>query len=654
MADGSEHAVELDAEGQVDRAEGAVGNADAGPSNAEAAGNNDVGSYDEGDGVPPPPPPAPQGSKKKWLLLAAAGLVVALALGLGLGLGLTQNNQSGDEEGALGANRGSGPGAVGAEDAPTYAPTGETPVPTWDDDYGGVPASEATTTAGTSAATTTEAATAGATTAGATEPPPTEAADQSWPEPTEIYDAIIVGAGWAGIKAAETLVDAGITNILVLEANNYVGGRSKSYNSNDGSHNNPDFVGDASNMPYDLGSEWLYNTGSDQEDALEGAGYLDALLDNPKDTAVPMEKGYAFYIERPDGTTTPLEEGGEWIDEVWGGFLDFRDNRYDLLEGLSYAGAIDQYVDRWNWDDDESQQFLNLMETAIEVELSGDSSEIDVQDLELFPPGYEMRTHYVSVPGVGFGNMAAAYARPLEEYIRLNAKVAEIDSSAGDDPTIRYEENGAKKAVRAKTVLITASVGALKAGVIDFIPALPQWKQEGIQNMGFGVVNKCSMSWNDDAARVWPEDKYWFYLITAEDETSSEWTQFLNPSQFKEKPFLTAFIGGDDARAWESKSDDEIFERVFSNLRSMFPDITEPDDYVITRWGQEDTIRGAYSHPMPGRSHSDVARVLARRVGRMYFAGEGTDTGGGWGTTMGAWNTGEDTAEEMVQRINNL
>ena len=162
------------------------------------------------------------------------------------------------------------------------------------------------------------------------------------------------------------------------------------------------------------------------------------------------------------------------------------------------------------------------------------------------------------------------------------------------------------------------------------------------------------MSWDDDAALVWPEDKYWLYLITAEDDTSGVWTQFYNPSQFKGKPFLTAFIGGDDARAWESKSDDDIFELVMSNRRSMFPDITEPDDYVITRWEQEETIRGAYSHPMPGRSHSENARLLARRVGRMYFAGEGTDTGGGWGTTMGAWNTGEDTAEEMIQRINNL
>ena len=39
------------------------------------------------------------------------------------------------------------------------------------------------------------------------------------------YDAVIVGAGWAGIKAAATLLENGVENILVLEATDYIGGR---------------------------------------------------------------------------------------------------------------------------------------------------------------------------------------------------------------------------------------------------------------------------------------------------------------------------------------------------------------------------------------------------------------------------------------------
>ena len=39
------------------------------------------------------------------------------------------------------------------------------------------------------------------------------------------YDAVIVGAGWAGISAAKELVEGGVENILVLEAHDYIGGR---------------------------------------------------------------------------------------------------------------------------------------------------------------------------------------------------------------------------------------------------------------------------------------------------------------------------------------------------------------------------------------------------------------------------------------------
>ena len=39
------------------------------------------------------------------------------------------------------------------------------------------------------------------------------------------YDAVIVGAGWAGISAAKALLDGGVDNVLVLEAQDYIGGR---------------------------------------------------------------------------------------------------------------------------------------------------------------------------------------------------------------------------------------------------------------------------------------------------------------------------------------------------------------------------------------------------------------------------------------------
>ncbi len=38
------------------------------------------------------------------------------------------------------------------------------------------------------------------------------------------YDAVIIGAGWAGISAAKALLEDDVENILVLEAQDYIGG----------------------------------------------------------------------------------------------------------------------------------------------------------------------------------------------------------------------------------------------------------------------------------------------------------------------------------------------------------------------------------------------------------------------------------------------
>ena len=45
----------------------------------------------------------------------------------------------------------------------------------------------------------------------------------------ESYDAVIVGAGLAGIRAAKTLIDSGISSILILESADYIGGRHSPY-----------------------------------------------------------------------------------------------------------------------------------------------------------------------------------------------------------------------------------------------------------------------------------------------------------------------------------------------------------------------------------------------------------------------------------------
>ncbi|KAL7531015.1 hypothetical protein ACHAWF_003597 [Thalassiosira exigua] len=151
------------------------------------------------------------------------------------------------------------------------------------------------------------------------------------------YDAVIVGAGWAGIRAAEVLASEGITSLLVLEAQDVVGGRARSLNG-DGSFNDPSMVGDDGNVPYDEGEEWLM-AGTDMEDAMGGRGYLDAVAGNDMDTAMSLED-VTFYRRTEDGETNVYDDGAGWVGDVWwGGFLAYREDN-DLGEA-SYEGEFD-------------------------------------------------------------------------------------------------------------------------------------------------------------------------------------------------------------------------------------------------------------------------------------------------------------------------
>lgn len=168
--------------------------------------------------------------------------------------------------------------------------------------------------------------------------------------------------------------------------------------------------------------------------------------------------------------------------------------------------------------------------------------------------------------------------------------------------------------------------------------------------MGFGILNKCTLSWNDHDSLVWPEDKLWFFLITPDGKSSGEWTTFYNPSSFKGKPTLTAWVGGEDAIKAEKETDSEIKKKVMHNLKSMFPNIREPDTVLISRWGQEENIKGAYMFPVAGRDRAQDSANLQRNVGRVYFAGEATSRDK-YASTLGAWKTGEVAALAMTELL---
>lgn len=257
--------------------------------------------------------------------------------------------------------------------------------------------------------------------------------------------------------------------------------------------------------------------------------------------------------------------------------------------------------------------------------------------------------NYISVPGVGYGNTAAKFAAPFADKICLESKVTEIDYSNSGNATISFSNNGLESTVTAKTVLVTVSLGVLKSGSITFTPRLPPSKQEAIDSMGWGLLNKCILQWNDPNAAVWPE-KEWIELLTPSDD-DGKWVHFYNPTPHKGVPILVGFTAAKNARNMETQTDDEVLADVMARLKSMFPTISTPDRHIITRWGSEEiNIKGSYSFEIVGRDFFDDSWDLRERVENVWFAGEATNSDW-YGTTVGASESGEVAAKEMLRVI---
>lgn len=382
---------------------------------------------------------------------------------------------------------------------------------------------------------------------------------------------------------------------------------------------------------------------------------------------VPIENS-AFYLQTmadEDNATLKTERVGlerskDLMERVGRGFLKYRkkllaeadaDDETSATEwDQSYWSAVEDYKKK-KLTNEVDMQFMDMVLAAAgEVVWTGDVSKTSLVGDEIIESEGQVHEHYTSVPGFGYGNLAAKYAAPLvANKVYLNSKVTEIDYSNSNSAMISFTTNGKEEnKVLAKTVLVTVSLGVLKAGNIRFTPSLPEWKQEVIDGMGFGTMNKCVLTWNNPNAVVWPDNE-WIELITPKGEDSGNWTTFFNPTEYKGIPILVGFVGGKNARGMETQSDEEVLEDVMTNLKAMFPSITSPDRHVITRWGKEENVLGTYSYIAVGRDHSQDRRQLKKAVKNVWFAGEATSSW--YGTTVGAWKTGEEAAKGMLQAL---
>ena len=197
----------------------------------------------------------------------------------------------------------------------------------------------------------------------------------------------------------------------------------------------------------------------------------------------------------------------------------------------------------------------------------------------------------------------------------------------------------------ADAAVIAVPLGVLKSGTITFEPKLPDWKQEAINQLGVGIMNKIILRFEKV---FWPQVE----LLGVAAETSYGCSYFLNLHKATGHPVLVYMSAGQLARDIEKMSDEAAASFALMQLQRIFHNAMAPVQYLVSRWGSDVNSLGSYSYDVVGKPH-DLSERLRVPVDNLFFAGEATSSSFA-GSVHGAYSSGLMAAEECMIRVLDL
>ncbi|MFO7589570.1 MAG: FAD-dependent oxidoreductase [Acidimicrobiia bacterium] len=356
------------------------------------------------------------------------------------------------------------------------------------------------------------------------------AADEVMGEAEDGARVVVVGAGVAGLAAARSLHRSGY-EVVVLEARERVGGRI--------------FTDTGLGLPLDLGASWIHG--------IEGNPITTLARDHDVPTAVTDYDNGIVY--GPDGAplsgrdTRTLERTLRYFAN------EIEAPREELDDDISLGAAIDAVVARdGDWTPQELRGLDFSVNTAIEHEYAG-----DVHELSLFwwDAGSGFGGDDVLFPETGYRWLPRLLADGLD--VRTGRVVTQV---AWDPSGVSVVANG--EAVPGAHVVVTLPLGVLKAGAVEFVPALPSPNRRAIERLGMGVLDKL---WLRFPRVFWDPDVDLFGYVSP---VKGRWTEWYDFSRLTGEPILLGFNAATYARDLETRSDADVVADAMDVLRTIY------------------------------------------------------------------------------------
>lgn len=406
------------------------------------------------------------------------------------------------------------------------------------------------------------------------------------------YDGkvIIIGAGAAGLYAAYVLQSKGI-DFEILEAAASYGGRVGKLEG-------------FANFPIDLGAQWLH-------------GRNNILGDLVKKSKTPItldesEQVYWFNNQLVESLPqdTDIFEGDDLPD------ISFQDFAQQNGLGDDYKYIVENIAG----DQGAAASRLSVLHNNREEE------------------NWNSGGNDFKFQATCFDLIDQQIADFVKDKIRLNTVVRTIEYS---DATVVVSDSQGNTYLADK-VIITVPITVLKAGDIQFVPALPIEKTTAFSKIGMDAGMKVFLRFSE---AFYDEGIVGGAVCAAYADDSIGKAQADN--------VLLAFIMGEQAEALTALgSDAAITNALLQELDTMYDGRASATFIAahVQNWTNHPFIRGAYSYGTVGMG--DAREVAAQPVAqKLYFAGEAMNLNGHHQTIHGAVETGYNTVINLLKDV---
>jgi monoamine oxidase len=439
---------------------------------------------------------------------------------------------------------------------------------------------------------------------------------------------VVVGAGLAGLRAAEVLRRAG-RPVAVLEARERVGGRVLTIRAGftDGLHAEagPSRIAGAHQavlraarsfgltltlFESSVGSPVVAIKGKPATTAELARGALGLDLKPDERATIPAALLDRYVGALPDDLASPMTTAASWAD--WRSY-----DRMTWPEWLRSRGA--------------SPDAIRLMT------LGGDSNDLSALYVLRQFAMLRQSTQRYKIQG-GMDLLPRAMASSLGEIVRYDAPVVRVTRESTGRIRVDYRSNARMQSLTASRVIFAIPFTTLRE--IEMRPRLSRQKEQAMAQLSYyGSVRFLLQA----RTRFWSAADLNGSART--DRATETWDTTFDQTTTR-RGILAVNTGGPVGRAVDDMTPDETMKFGIGLAADAFPAIASQFERgIVQRWASEPWSRGAFAVFAPGQM-STLMPNIARPENGMHFAGEHTSSWTGW--MEGALQSGERAAREVL------